>query len=153
LAAMYGVHKAVAGDLRGNGKKDVIAVGYLPDRFFPQREAKKIDSMIYLEQTSPGHFIRHTLESETCDHVSCILGDVFGAGRLDLVVGNYGAKMNRQPITVWQNQGRINARRLPGPGFTDLMALADIVSGSFRDADAGRPSEKASGQDCSACRR
>jgi len=89
--------------------------------------------MIYLEQTSPGLFVRHTLESETCDHVSCILGDVFGTGRLDLVVGNYGSKKGQDPITVWRNEGRVDARRLPAPGLAKLLAFAE---GCYRSTHA-----------------
>ena len=64
-----------------------------------------LDSVIYLEQTAPGRFERHSLEAVTCDHVTCVAGDVFGTGRIDLVTGNFGYGPADHAITVWRNQG------------------------------------------------
>jgi len=108
IAPMYGVHRAVAADLRGNGKMDILAVGFLPVEGFPQREDKDVDSVVILEQTSPGVFARHRLESKSCYHVSCMAGDLFGTGRADLIVGNFSSPLdkNSSPITVFKNLGR-----------------------------------------------
>jgi hypothetical protein len=105
LAPMYGVHRAVAADFRGVGKLDIVAVSFLQASTFPRRQQDNLDAVIYLEQREPGHFVRHQLERATCDHVSCVAGDVFGTGRPDLVVGNYG-QPNTKALTVWKNQGR-----------------------------------------------
>ncbi len=102
LAPMYGVHQAIAVDVDGDGKLDVVAVSFLPANGFPQRQEKKLDALILLEQTSPGKFVRHTLESVTCDHVSLAAGDVTGSGRPDLVVGAYGARAGSPPVTIWK---------------------------------------------------
>jgi hypothetical protein len=106
LTPMYGVHRAVAGDLDGDGDADVVATSFLPEGPFPERETRGLDSIVVLEQTAPGRFERHTLETGSCDHASCALADVFGTGRLDLVVSNFGASKVEHLVGVWRNAGK-----------------------------------------------
>jgi hypothetical protein len=103
ITPMYGVHRAVAADFRGVGKADIVAVSFLPADFFPQRKERELDAVIYLEQTTPGHFVRHSLEKTRCDHLTCVAGDVFGEGKVDLVTGNFGFGPGDPAITVWKN--------------------------------------------------
>ena len=116
LTPMYGVHRAVAADLCGDGRLDVAAVCFLPEQGFPQRKTLKPDSFIILRQTAAGRFERHALETTTCDHVSCAAGDVYGTGRTDIVVGNYGWGADMPALTIWKNLGRPAARRDPDLG-------------------------------------
>ena len=107
IAPMYGVHRAVAGDFRGQGKMDIVACCFLPIEGFPQREEKNLDAIIMLEQTAPGVFERHRLLSKNWHYVSCVAGDVFGTGRTDFVVGNYDSMRDKDdgPIVIWKNLG------------------------------------------------
>jgi hypothetical protein len=105
LAPMYGVHRAVAADLFGSGRKDVVAVSFLPDDKFPDRRKRQADALIVLEQVAPGKFERHSLETVDCDHATCAVGDLYGTGRLDLVVGNFNSRATDSPVTVWKNMG------------------------------------------------
>jgi hypothetical protein len=109
LTAMYGVHRAVAADLRGNGRLDVVACSFLPAEVFPQRKELGLDSVIVLEQTAPGQFVRHSLETVTCDHVTCAAGAWNGDGKVHLVLGNFCISEKHvidSSITLWKNRGR-----------------------------------------------
>jgi hypothetical protein len=106
IAPLYGVHRAVAADLRGIGVLDIVAVSYLPEEHFPQRREQNLDSIILLEQTKPGEFVRHTLASKSCDHVTCVLGDVFGTGRVDIVTGNFTLDKRAPSLLILKNLGK-----------------------------------------------
>jgi hypothetical protein len=106
LASMYGVERAVAADLRGRGQLDIVAVSYLPAEGFPQRDQQGLDSVILLEQTAPGQFVKHTLETGRCDHFTCAVGDLYGDGKLHLVTGNFfltRSQADADAITIWKN--------------------------------------------------
>jgi hypothetical protein len=107
LTPMYGVHRAVAADLDGDGDLDIVAVCFLPVENFKERTEHKLDAIIVLEQTKPGVFARHTIEAEHCDHVTCAVGDVFGSGKLDVVTGNFTTQPLKNAITIWQNLGKV----------------------------------------------
>ncbi len=110
LGALPGVHRAVAGDLDGDGRLDVVAVSLLPppDGFAPRRETH-LDSVILLKQSAPGVFSRHVVERDGCDHVACVAGDIFGDGRVHFMTGNFCLTPQYKlhtGVTVWKCQGR-----------------------------------------------
>jgi hypothetical protein len=110
LTPMYGVHRAVAADLCGDGKLDVAAVGFLPEGptpedGFTERDRLKQDAFIVLRRTGQDAFERHSLEDTACDHVTCAAGDLCGTGRADVVVGNFSPRKAMPAITIWKNLG------------------------------------------------
>jgi hypothetical protein len=108
LTSMYGVHRAVAADFRGQGRLDIVAVNLLPADSFPMRKDMGLDSVIYLEQTAPGTFVRHSLETVTCDHATCAVGAWDGDGKVHFVTGNFTfSDQDRLPtsVTLWKNLG------------------------------------------------
>jgi hypothetical protein len=104
ITPMYGVHRAVAGDFTGTGRIDIVAVNFLPHEAFPYRGERKLDSVIYLSQVAPGRFERHSLETITCNHTTCVAGDIFGRGKFDFVTGNFTTSTERKlGVTIWKN--------------------------------------------------
>jgi hypothetical protein len=88
LDSVYGVGRAVAGDLDGDGDLDIAATAFLPGgHWLRLRSSMNLDAILILEQAEPGVFVRHSVERVRCDHPSCDLGDFDGDGRLDLVAG------------------------------------------------------------------
>ena len=77
-----------AADLDGDGLLDIVAVSYLPAEEFRQRSELRLDSVVLLHQTAPGKFTRHSLETGTCDHMTCAAGAWNGDGKTHLVTGN-----------------------------------------------------------------
>jgi hypothetical protein len=109
LTSMYGVMRAVAADFTGQGRKDIVAVSHLGAEEFPQRDRLKLDSVVLLEQTAPGKFTRHTLETAACDHFTCAAGDLYNDGVMHLVTGSFffteGSAAN-PGVTIWENGRR-----------------------------------------------
>jgi hypothetical protein len=106
LADLHGAERAAAGDFDGDGLLDVVAVSWLPASGFPQRTELGLDAVLLLRQARPGQFENHALETGTCDHATCAVGDLFGDGRAHLVIGNHyfgGTPPSNAAVTVWRN--------------------------------------------------
>jgi hypothetical protein len=100
LAHMFGVMRAQAADLDGDGDMDVVACALVQFTVNkqPPRALPDVPSLVWLEQTSRGQFQPHVLETGG-QHVSLDLADYDGDGDVDIAVGNF---------------------RAPGPGLVDL---------------------------------
>jgi FG-GAP-like repeat len=107
ICAMYGAHSANAGDVFGTKRPAIAAVSFLPADKFTDREQRKADAVILLEQTAPGVFERHSISLGDCDYCNCFVGDVYGTGRNDIVVGHFSSKDSMNAVTVWRNTGPV----------------------------------------------
>lgn len=123
LTGMVGVQKALAADLDGDHDLDIVAVALMPKNLVASPELQAHDSVIWLEQTQRGTFVRHALERNQFYHAALELADLDSDGDLDLVIGNMHPEGSpTQPwLTLWWNHG---ARGRVGSILQPLMRNA-----------------------------
>ncbi len=106
IAPFFGALRAQAADLDGDGDMDIVACSLvqLASTSSEPAPARMLPSLVWLEQTAPGHFVRHTLELGG-RHLSLDLGDVNGDGAVDIVTAS---SLSGRPgfVEVWENRGR-----------------------------------------------
>jgi FG-GAP-like repeat len=103
IANLPGAHRARAIDLNGDGHLGVVACAFVD--FNAEGTSLKAvatyPSLVWLEQTSPGVFVRHTLERGG-RHVTLDVGDYDHDGDPDIVVGSFRSGSGPW-IEVWEN--------------------------------------------------
>jgi hypothetical protein len=109
IADLPGVLRAQAGDLDGDGDLDIVAGAFVSSTV-EKADVPGTPSLVWLERTAPGTFVKHTLERRPPRHATLDLGDVDGDGDLDILVGTFLVEAQDVPwVEVWENK-----RKAPG---------------------------------------
>jgi len=109
IARHYGVMRAQAIDLDGDGDKDVVASTWLPELEEAERSKYGLPGLAWYEQRPGGVFVPHALAADHCDRPTLDVGDIDGDGRPEIVTGT--AWLGRPPagrppiaVEIWRQR-------------------------------------------------
>lgn len=107
IAAMPGVHRALAGDFDQDGDFDIAAAAILPKQAVKGLEPENLQALIWLEQQPDGSFSRYLLQNGIPEHPAMAIADLNNDQRPDILCGVMAESGNAgtPSIKVFLNRG------------------------------------------------
>lgn len=115
LTDLAGACRIDAADFDMDGDQDLVVVSFLPADVKPETATPgQWPSIVLLEQTSPGRFARHVLETGFPCHAGLEAADFDGDGDPDFAVGTHGGPREETYwLAIWWNQKIAGNREYP----------------------------------------
>jgi hypothetical protein len=98
LTHLPGAHTSLPADMDGDGDLDLVSCAFIPPFNMEWPNAQLMETVVWLEQTSPGRYQRYFLELGTPFHPCGDLGDYDDDGDIDIVLGNFVMSANGNDI-------------------------------------------------------
>jgi hypothetical protein len=110
LVRMYGVYRAEAADVDGDGDADVVACALAEKKNVDEQyDVARFQSILWLEQVARGEFVHRSFEASECHHPTLTLAEYDLDGDIDLLVGNGQFDDTMVPpqsscVDLWENR-------------------------------------------------
>ena len=103
LGALPGAHRAVSGDMNGDGHLDVIASAFLPRDVLQSAPSSGCEAIVIWEGSASGTFTRRVLSNDPAIHASIVVDDLNADGKDDIIAGNFreGGTDVGPALTIW----------------------------------------------------
>jgi hypothetical protein len=100
-----GVHRALPGDLDGDGNLEMVAGSFVPQQLLPQLAEQGAESIVVFKLNSDGKYEKHVLSQGDCFHAAMELQDINGDGKDDLIIGNFcDSEHPGAALTIWYSR-------------------------------------------------
>jgi len=100
-----GVHRALPGDLDGDGDLEMVGGSFVPQQLLPQLAEQGAESIVVFKPTSEGKYTKHVLSKGDCIHAAMELQDINGDGKDDMIIGNFcDTEHPGAALTIWYSR-------------------------------------------------